>query len=243
MLQQSQIRLWLCHLFFTKHLQATASINITQTFVISKYLPLQKPANIDINYWESPFCKNIYRSLFLYFSFQIDCQYSRADYHRHRSHDGLLPTCSCTYCKDFPVRPSYSPSRRDFLPRHHMDGASVKSNDNSRAVPNGVPTTPPGNNAVTNHSPSNNEKSKNEDTDTEMTTLKMKLPDIRKGGTSVQISLEICGVTYEGVIKAVHSMTNGFSERNNNRTNKNNNNNNFDILDKEQNSTQMIASK
>ena len=124
-----------------------------------------------------------------------------------------------------------------------MDGASAKSNDNLRAVPNGVPTTPTENNAVTNHSPSNNEKGKNEDTDTEMTTLKMKLPDIRKGGTSVQISLEICGVTYEGVIKAVHSMTNGISERNNNRTNRNNNNNNFDILEKEQTSTQMIASK
>lgn len=124
-----------------------------------------------------------------------------------------------------------------------MDGASAKSNDNPRTVPNGIPTTPPENNAVTNYSPSNNEKGKNEDTDTEMTTLKMKLPDIRKGGTSIQISLEICGVTYEGVIEAVHSMTSGISERNNNRTNKNNNNNNFDILEKEQNSTQMIASK
>ena len=35
-----------------------------------------------------------------------------------------------------------------------------------------------------------------------MTTLKMKLPDVRKGGNTIQISLEVGGVLYEGKISA-----------------------------------------
>jgi hypothetical protein len=159
----------------------------------------------------------------------IDCQYNRGsnDLHRHRVHDPSIPgACACTYCKDYQSRgPSYSPPRgRDTMTqRHHMDGATA-TNDNRYNHTNS--SSPPqldlngtrhpakednnNNNSNTTNNNINNNINTNGKSDTEdnhsatspMTTLKMKLPDVRQGGNTIQISLEVGGVIYEGKIAA-----------------------------------------
>lgn len=118
-----------------------------------------------------------------------------------------MSMCSCSYCKDYRA---YSPTRRELPPRHHMDGASATSGvmrgttgnrtppiNGSSGRPNGsISSTPPS------HHNKENEEQISSDDDKKMTTLKMKLPDVRKGGNTIQISLEVSGVLYEGVISA-----------------------------------------
>lgn len=98
-----------------------------------------------------------------------------------------------------------------------MDGASANSHNggmrgssgshtpprNGSAGPNGsISSTPP-----SQHNKENEEHQ--QDNNKKMTTLKMKLPDIRKGGNTIQISLEVSGVLYEGVITASTPLVNG----------------------------------
>eukprot|EP00111_Clytia_hemisphaerica_P010917 TCONS_00031985-protein len=148
----------------------------------------------------------------------IDCKYTRPELQRHRSHDPM-GMCSCSYCKDYR---SYSPTsaRHPELPtKHHMDGASASSSTTSRI--NGSVHSPPpshstklpprasSNGAAASPPPSLSRPSQEEDTSKpsklngqHLTTFKMKLPDLRQGGNKIQISLEVGGVTYEGVICA-----------------------------------------
>lgn len=111
--------------------------------------------------------------------------------------------------------------------RHHMDGAAA-TNDNRYNHNNSSPpqldlngTRHPGkednNNNTTNNNNNNNDNTiNNNDTNGKpgvednhngtspmpMTTLKMKLPDVRQGGNTIQISLEVGGILYEGKISA-----------------------------------------
>lgn len=125
--------------------------------------------------------------------------------------------CSCSYCKDYRA---YSPTRRELPPRHHMDGASAGSHNSGMRRTSGSHTPPrngsSGPNASISYTPPSHHKKENEEQHTEdiaddkkMTTLKMKLPDIRKGGNTIQISLEVSGVLYEGVISASTPLVNG----------------------------------
>ncbi|XP_057301588.1 uncharacterized protein LOC130636018 isoform X2 [Hydractinia symbiolongicarpus] len=140
----------------------------------------------------------------------IDCKYGRAEPppHRHRPpHDSMMSMCPCVYCKD--PRSSYSPPRRENS-RHHMDGASATSHDSLRY--NNTRTPP----STVSHGETNGTratpqplKTENNENSSPMTTLRMKLPDVRKGGNSIKISLEVEGVIYEGVISAKEPITNG----------------------------------
>lgn len=133
----------------------------------------------------------------------IDCKYMRPEIHRHRSHDPMMNACSCSYCKDYRV---YSPTRQEA--KHHMDGAS---SSNGRL--NGS-HTPPSRGCINGGSPPPQQgillKNCEDETDNgKMTTFKMKLPDLRKGGNKIQISLEVGGVVYEGVICSTTPLLNG----------------------------------
>ena len=80
-----------------------------------------------------------------------------------------------------------------------MDGASASGGTRASSGS----TTPPRHamNGSVSSSPSNRTNER-ESEQTKMTTLKMKLPDVSKGGSTIQISLEVGGVLYEGVISA-----------------------------------------
>lgn len=91
-----------------------------------------------------------------------------------------------------------------------MDGASATSHDSLRY--NNTRTPP----STVSHNETNGTratpqplKTENNENSSPMTTLRMKLPDVRKGGNSIKISLEVEGVIYEGVITAKEPLTNG----------------------------------
>lgn len=83
-----------------------------------------------------------------------------------------------------------------------MDGASATTHDTTRPSLTENMHPKDTNGAL---SPFNNNANKEneEKNNSIMTTLKMKLPDVRQGGNTIQISLEVSGIVYEGVIKAV----------------------------------------
>ena len=98
-----------------------------------------------------------------------------------------------------------------------MDGASASGSITSRInggvhsppPPSKLPPRAPSNGAAASPSPSLSKHSQEEDVEKpskmnghQLTTFKMKLPDLRKGGNKIQISLEVGGVTYEGIICA-----------------------------------------
>ena len=140
----------------------------------------------------------------------------------------MVGSCSCSYCKDYR---SYSPTRHHDIPpppaagsKHHMDGASASSNgggpparlsSGSHTPPrtNGSSSvSPPPNLNAAHHRTPSSQQSMRRDEDcsqklsnteqTKTTTLKLKLPDLRKGGNKIQISLEVGDIVYEGVICA-----------------------------------------
>nr|XP_047139737.1 AT-rich interactive domain-containing protein 3C isoform X2 [Hydra vulgaris] len=140
----------------------------------------------------------------------FDCQYPRQDFHRPRGHnENMLNTCTCAYCKDYTSGNNYSTNLRD-LSRHHMDGASA----NHDATRSHLHTSPRGERNFSSIPTSVKKDDKTNDNET-MTTLKIKLPNLRKGGT-IQISLEVEGVLYEGLMsaKTVNNKTSPSDNRN-----------------------------
>jgi len=139
----------------------------------------------------------------------------------------MVSICSCSRCKEYR---SYSPTRHHDIPpppsisKHHMDGASASSGGGLPARLSSGSHTPPrvcSTNGSTSVSPlptlnaphrlSQQGVRGDEDCDmsnsssaqsTKTTTLKLKLPDLRKGGSKIQISLEVGDIVYEGVICA-----------------------------------------
>ena len=120
----------------------------------------------------------------------------------------MVPMCTCAYCKDYSSGNTYSPNLRE-LSRHHMDGASA-NHDTGRAHLN---TSPRGERNFSSLQNSIKKDDKTNDSDT-MSTLKIKLPNLRKGGT-IQISLEVEGVLYEGLMSAKTSINNKTSPSDN----------------------------
>merc|ERR1712062_709079 len=85
--------------------------------------------------------------------------------------------------------------------RHHMDGATA--NQENRFNHNNSYNTINNNNNTTNGKADSEDNNNHHGNDlSPMTTLKMKLPDVRQGGNTIQISLEVGGVLYEGKISA-----------------------------------------